>query len=97
MFGKHWTPERVVDFFAPAIASIEAVKTWLTDSGIGDERVRLTNSKSWLEANVSVAEAEELLKTEYHVWEDKEGSERIGMLSNQYLLPVAYPCYARMP
>jgi tripeptidyl-peptidase-1 len=85
MYGKHWTADQVVEFFAPAAESVNAVKSWLAEGGIGNDRVRLTNSKLWLEANVSVSEAEGLLKTEYHVWEDKEGSERIGMYQNNWL------------
>ena len=83
LFGQHWTPERVANFFAPASETVDAVKNWLVDNGIDYDRLRLTKSKSWLEANVSVAEAEELLKTEYHVWADKEGLERVGMLYSQ--------------
>lgn len=77
-YGKHWSAQRIVDHFAPAKETVNAVLEWLLDEGIERERVRLTNSKSWLELNATVEEAEYLLRTEYHVFEDSNGDERIG-------------------
>lgn len=77
-YGKHWTAEQVVDHFAPARETIESVTNWLTQSGISRSRLRLSPSKSWIEVNATVAEMEELLKTEYHVWQDGDGIERVG-------------------
>lgn len=79
-YGKHWTPEQVVDTFAPSSASVEAVKEWLTGSGFSEERVRLSPSKSWIEVlNTKASEVEGLLDTEYHVFTHLEtGAEQIS-------------------
>lgn len=77
-YGKHWSPERIVEHFAPAKETVESVIEWLLDEGFERERVRLTKSKSWLEVNATVEEAERLLRTEYHVFEDSNGAERVG-------------------
>ena len=77
-YGKHWTTQRVVEHFAPSRETINAVTDWLISSGVSRERLRLSNSRGWLEFNASVAEAESLLHTEYHVFEDTDGAERVG-------------------
>ncbi|EIN12224.1 subtilisin-like protein [Punctularia strigosozonata HHB-11173 SS5] len=77
-YGMHWTPAEVVDFFKPAEDTVEAVKTWLTEFGIAPGRMKMSPSKGWLEFNVTVAEAEDLLQTEYHVYTHSSGLEQIS-------------------
>ena len=79
-YGKHWTPEQVIEKFAPKPESIQSVKNWLYESGIDLRRVRLSGNKGWLEVNATVAEAESLLNTEYHVYQHESGKEHIGQL-----------------
>ena len=79
-YGKHWTPEQVIEKFAPKPESIKSVKNWLYESGIDFHRVRLSGNKGWLEVNATVAEAESLLNTEYHVYQHETGKEHIGQL-----------------
>ncbi|ETW82302.1 serine protease S53 [Heterobasidion irregulare TC 32-1] len=85
-YGKHWSPIDVVDYFAPSNETISAVKNWLTSSGFEDERLKLSPSKSWVTVDASVAEIEELLKTEYHVYTHSSGMEQIGCRS--YSVPI---------
>ena len=59
-YGKHWTAQRVLEHFAPSRETINAVTDWLISSGVSRERLRLSNSRGWLEFNASVAEAESL-------------------------------------
>lgn len=84
-YGKHWTAERVVEHFAPARDTVEAVVEWLGQSGISRDRLRLSASKGWIKVNATVGEVEDLLKTEYHVWEDDDGAERVGC--HEYSVP----------
>src|ERR1700761_5092224 len=72
-YGQHWSPEQVLDFFSPSDETIAAVKEWLNDFGFNHDRVRLSSNKGWLEVNASVAEAEELLSAEYHVYSHPSG------------------------
>lgn len=85
-YGKHWTAEHVVEHFAPARETVEAVVEWLGQSGITRDRLRLSASKGWIQVNATVGEVEDLLKTEYHVWEDDDGAERIGC--HEYSVPA---------
>ncbi|OAA60408.1 protease s8 tripeptidyl peptidase [Niveomyces insectorum RCEF 264] len=68
-YGRHWTAEQVADMFAPAPAAIDAVLAWLAeDGGLGPDRVRLSRGRNWVLFNATVAEAEALFQTEYHVY-----------------------------
>lgn len=66
-FGKHWSAKQVAETFAPSAESINAVIKWLAEYGIKSERVKQSQSLSWVHANVTVAEAESLLNTKYYV------------------------------
>ncbi|KAI9001568.1 subtilisin-like protein [Trametes punicea] len=86
-YGNHWSPAKVAETFRPSAESVDAVRGWLVESGIDAERVRLNPSGGWLVANVTVAEAEELLGTEYFVYEHAEsGHEQLGC-GTAYHLP----------
>jgi tripeptidyl-peptidase-1 len=77
-YGQHWTPEKVVDFFAPGESTVRSVRTWLSASGITEDKLRLSPNKGWIELNVTVATVERLLDTEYHVYEHPSGAKQIG-------------------
>ncbi|VDC01711.1 unnamed protein product [Peniophora sp. CBMAI 1063] len=83
-FGQHWSPERVVDFFKPADHTVDTVIAWLGEYGL-TERVKLSASKSWLQLNATVAEVEELLGTEYHLYTHPSGVEQISC--DEYHVP----------
>ncbi|CDO77010.1 hypothetical protein BN946_scf184298.g37 [Trametes cinnabarina] len=86
-YGNHWSPAKVAETFKPSAESVSTVRGWLVESGIGAERVRLNPSGGWLVANVTVAEAEELLGTEYYVYEHAEtGHKQLGC-GQTYHLP----------
>lgn len=78
-YGQHFTPKEVADAFAPHDDSIAAVKAWLTDAGIHEDRLKLSPGKGWIEFDATAAEAEELLQTEYHVFSHADtGIEQIS-------------------
>ncbi|KAH8992820.1 subtilisin-like protein [Lactarius hatsudake] len=77
-YGQHWTPEKVADFFAPSESTVASIRTWLSDSGIPEDKVRLSANKGWIEVNVTVATAERLLDTEYHVYKHPSGVKQLG-------------------
>jgi tripeptidyl-peptidase-1 len=63
------------------------VKTWLTESGIQEERITLTKGRNWMKVNVTVDEAESLLRTKYHVYTNKEsGIDHLA--SDEYSVPA---------
>ncbi|KAH9846221.1 subtilisin-like protein [Lenzites betulinus] len=85
-YGNHWSPAKVAQTFRPSADAVDTVRSWLVGSGIDAHRVRLNPSGGWLTANVTVAEAERLLATEYHVYEHEEsGHKQIGCDSAYHL------------
>ena len=77
-YGKHWSPQDIVDTFAPSEETISRVAEWLEEEGIVRARMRLSASKGWIEVNATVAEAERILDTEYHVYTHPSGAEQIS-------------------
>ncbi|KAF8144383.1 subtilisin-like protein [Mycena galopus ATCC 62051] len=85
-YGKHWTADQVAAKFAPSAESVNTVKEWLISNGIESERIRHSPALIWLDVNVTVAEAEALLNTEYHVYEHESGKKHVS--SDSYHVPA---------
>ena len=78
-FGKHWTSQQVKDAFAPSDETTSAVQAWLADAGINEDKVTLSHSGGFLKFDATVKEAEGLLQTNYHVYQNKKsGQEHVG-------------------
>ena len=85
-YGKHWTPEKIAKAFSPAEESIESVNLWLREAGIDIARYSLSASRHWINIDATVEEVEDLLHTEYHVFEHALTSEsHIGC--SEYSVP----------
>jgi tripeptidyl-peptidase-1 len=78
----------VVDLFAPADHTVEAVTKWLVESGIPKERFSQSTNKAWLQFDASIEEMELLLDTKYHYYEHAAGGRpHIGC--DDYKVPKA--------
>ncbi|KAI0649097.1 subtilisin-like protein [Trametes meyenii] len=77
-YGRWWTPSRVLETFRPSKASHDSVRAWLSGDGIDGSRIRASKDQSYLLVNVSVAEAESLLATQYYVYQHEDGYEHVG-------------------
>lgn len=85
-YGKHMTAAEVTEAFAPSDETIVSVVQWMSEFGLLPDRLRLTQSKGWVEVNATIAEVEELLNTEYHAYIHPEsGMEQIGT-AHSYVL-----------
>ena len=80
-YGKHWTPQEVIDFFAPSEETVSLVSDWLHAAGLDKQRHRLTNGRTWLHINATISEVEELLGTEYYWHEHTNGARNLGKTS----------------
>ncbi|KAN0104205.1 subtilisin-like protein [Hyaloscypha variabilis] len=69
-FAKHWTSEEVVEAFRPSQQTEDEVRNWLIDSGIPSQRITHTDNKAWFAFFATASEAEKLLFTEFHEFED---------------------------
>ncbi|THU82569.1 subtilisin-like protein [Dendrothele bispora CBS 962.96] len=86
-YGQHWSAKQVVETFSPTNETIGSVLTWLMDSGFSSDKIRVSGNRGWVQLHATIAEIEELLHTEYHVYTHLEtGEEQIGCKT--YSLPV---------
>ncbi|KAI8982751.1 tripeptidyl peptidase A [Trametes punicea] len=67
-YGQHLSKEEVESLIAPEPESIHLVNEWLASHGIYEDDLSRSPAKDWVIVNVPVSLAEEMLKTEYHVW-----------------------------
>lgn len=80
-FGKHWTHEEIANKFAPSSETVDTVKAWVVSSGIAPERISRSQSLGWLKFDATVAEAETLLRTEYHLYKHETGKPHVACSS----------------
>jgi tripeptidyl-peptidase-1 len=60
----------VIEAFRPSQETEDEVRNWLIDSGIPAQRITHTNNKAWFAFFATATEAENLLYTEFHEYED---------------------------
>ncbi|KAL8835046.1 MAG: hypothetical protein Q9170_003474 [Blastenia crenularia] len=84
-YGKHWTHEQIAEKFAPRPETIEAVGSWLTESGIEHSRIQLSPGKNWMNFNASISEVERLLQTKYNYYTHSSGQGHIAC--DEYSVP----------
>ncbi|KAI0505318.1 peptidase S8/S53 domain-containing protein [Xylaria bambusicola] len=85
-YGKHLSAEEVVDFFAPLESSVQVVKNWLIEAGVEEYTISQSANKQWIQFDAPVNQIEDLLMTNYHVWEHKlTGTKDIGC--DEYHIP----------
>ncbi|KAJ5040232.1 uncharacterized protein L3040_005893 [Drepanopeziza brunnea f. sp. 'multigermtubi'] len=86
LYGQHWSKEKITDMFAPSQESTDAVREWLSASGIDLRRVKMSKSRNWITFNATTQEAENLLKTEYHLYRHEAGHNHVAC--KQYSIPA---------
>ncbi|KAI0342432.1 subtilisin-like protein [Trametopsis cervina] len=85
-YGNHWSADKIVNTFRPNVEAIDTVREWLIAEGVEPSGVKLTKTGGWLEANVSVSQAESLLKTEYYTYlHEPTDTRRIGCDAGYHL------------
>ena len=84
-YGKHWSPAQIATHFAPSETSVETVREWLIGHGITVERIRLSGGRNWIELNATVAEAELLFLTEYHIFTHETGVKHLGASTSPFI------------
>ena len=81
-YGQHWSPARVAETFRPSKESIDTVRSWLVhDLGVDSRKIQLNRNGHVIQVNVTVAEAEDILGTEYHIYRlagEEQVHERLG-------------------
>ena len=77
-YGQHWSAKQVAETFVPSQESFDAVTVWLKSSGIDSERISKSQSMGWLTFDATVAEAENLLKTEFFLHKHITGKPHVA-------------------
>ncbi|TFK40518.1 subtilisin-like protein [Crucibulum laeve] len=85
-YGEHYSPADIIETFAPSRETISSVTDWLVGAGISRDRLLLSGNKGWIHLNATTSEVEELLQTEYHVYEHPSGDSQFGCHS--YSVPA---------
>ena len=79
--------EEVIDLFAPSADSVNAVTEWLKSAGFSADRISQSANKQWMQFDATVAEAEDLLFTEFYVYEHRHtGTQNIAC--DEYHVPA---------
>lgn len=77
----------VIDLFAPASESVDAVTEWLKSAGFAADRFSQSANKQWMQFDATAAEVEDLLFTEFYVYEHRQtGTENIAC--DEYHIPA---------
>jgi len=92
-YGMHLSKQEVEDLVRPAPESVELVENWLEAHGIDFESDECDLQRSpagdWITVSVPVRKAEEMLDTEYGVYQHKRDLSNLVVRSLSYSLPRA--------
>ncbi|KAI1826760.1 peptidase S8/S53 domain-containing protein [Xylaria intraflava] len=78
-FGRFWTPEQVIETFAPSQEAVSDTVQWLLQMGVPSNRIAPSAGRNWIKVvNSTVAEAEKLLDTTYSTYQDDEGTTLVA-------------------
>jgi len=84
-YAKHWTPEQVIEAFAPSPETVRSVEKWLRSSGISSS-ITHSDNQGWLAFDATTAEMEKLLSTQYYTYHHTE-HDTITTACDQYYVP----------
>lgn len=85
-FSDHYSAQEIVDTFAPPQDRIDRVRAWIANAGVHHDDIKLSLNKGWLEFPSTIAQAETLLRTKYHVYQHREGQKHVACES--YSVPA---------
>jgi tripeptidyl-peptidase-1 len=85
-FSQYLTAKEVGQRFAPSTEGVAEVLRWLNEAGISKSRITRSHSGGWLNFNATIMETEQLLKTQYHIYQQSETTE-LRVACDKYSLP----------
>ncbi|KAH9831612.1 tripeptidyl peptidase A [Rhodofomes roseus] len=85
-YGAHLSKEEVEALIAPHEESVSAVDEWLASYGFASHELSRSSAGDWVKLRIPVSLAEEMLKTEYHVWQHEESGDAV-VRTTSYSLP----------
>ena len=88
-YGRHLSRSEVNHLLAPPTESFDLVKSWLGEQGLSD---KATMVNDWIVVEGTIEDAEKLLQTEYHLFENSETGKSTAR-TLEYSLPAALHPY----
>ncbi|KAJ4856549.1 pro-kumamolisin, activation domain-containing protein [Trichoderma breve] len=86
-YGKHMSPEEVIEMFAPSETAFDAVRDWLVSAGFADEAISLSANKQWIQLDSRAEDAENVLFAEFFEYEHlASGSKTVAV--EEYYVPL---------
>lgn len=77
----------VIDMFAPAEETVNAITEWLTSAGIAADKIALSANKQWIQFDAHAEQVEDLLVTDYFEYEHlPSGSVMVAV--DEYHVPL---------
>ncbi|KAI0290954.1 Pro-kumamolisin, activation domain-containing protein [Multifurca ochricompacta] len=86
-YGDHLSKEEVEALIAPHATSVDAVHEWLTGHGIQQESCDRSSAGDWITVHVPVAQAENMLGTEFRLWKHTQDGD-VLIRTTEYSLPA---------
>jgi len=66
--------EQVHELIEPDHESLMLVLEWLKDNGVSEESLTFSQSRDWISVSLPISNVENLLSTEYHVFQDGDST-----------------------
>ncbi|CAE6466677.1 unnamed protein product, partial [Rhizoctonia solani] len=85
-YGQHLSSEQVNKLVAPHPDTLTSVDEWLASHGFELSTLERSPARDWVTIVLPVSKAEEMLGTEYAIWEHAESQEKI-VRTMEYSLP----------
>lgn len=83
-YGEHMDTDEIKRMLQPSQSTLASVLTWLEGAGISEH---VAVEHDWVRMNVTIAQAEDLLKTKYSYFRDDKAGKTI-LRTLQYSLPA---------
>lgn len=76
-YGNYLSTEQINAFISPSDDTVTKLHAWLESHGVAADQLQYSSAKDWLTiSNITVSEAQTLLKTKYHIYR-REGQDVI--------------------
>lgn len=76
-YGQHLSVDDVNELIKPSSEALDLVHEWLSESGVDPSSLRYSPAQDWIDVALPVSTIEQLLDTEYSVYEHEDGSRLI--------------------
>lgn len=72
-YGQHLSTDEVHELIKPADNTLDLVHEWLEDNGVAKAHLEYSPAKDWIKVSLPVSQVENLLDTEYSIYQHQSG------------------------